>query len=602
MADTDNTNTTAPAAQAAPAGAGSPASPKLRFPRAMRPDADYLAYGADYSRLILEKTKDYLADLLAFQPPLSLEEIGTGILIDVSRIVKQRNLFLGEPESKINKNEWRIPQALAPAQIAEILLATEKIVRIAGAGLASDEEYDLLAIYSAEEGIYSTKESIFKALIRRLKGTASTKDVAETLAVLRDRVPRVTRCCERNLIAVNNGIFDYDTKTLLPFSPEYVFLGKSRVNYWQAPANPIITNADGSTWDVESWIKEISAEDAEIENLLWELMGAVIRPNVRWNKSAWFFSRSGENGKGTLCELMRNLCGEGSTASLSLKDFSKDFALEQLIGKSAIITDENDVGTYIDSASNVKAIITNDVLMINRKYKQMIPFRFWGFMVQCLNEAPAIKDKSDSFYRRQLFVPFERCFTGKANTAIKDDYIARPEVLEYALWKVLNMNYYELSEPAACREAIEGFKIENDPVREFWEEFSEEFVWDLLPWNFLYDFFHAWSIRFNRGKDIGITLFKTGLKNVIYKNPEWEDKGYSITTGSKMSVNEPLVVEYGLTKWMANGNSGPASRQGIPPYKSSHKGIIRIAPKGTAKAQADAAALAKAQIVVKKGE
>ena len=68
---------------------------------------------------------------------------------------------------------------------------------------------------------------------------------------------------------------------------------------------------------------------------------------------------------------------------------------------TAIITDENDVGTFIDKAANLKAIITGDAILINRKFKLPITYSFRGFMIQCLNEMPKIRDKSDSFFRRQ---------------------------------------------------------------------------------------------------------------------------------------------------------------------------------------------------------
>lgn len=64
------------------------------------------------------------------------------------------------------------------------------------------------------------------------------------------------------------------------------------------------------------------------------------RPNVAGDKSAWLYSESGNNGKGTLCELMRELCGKKSYAAIPLADFGKDFYLTQLLNASAIIVDE----------------------------------------------------------------------------------------------------------------------------------------------------------------------------------------------------------------------------------------------------------------------
>lgn len=39
---------------------------------------------------------------------------------------------------------------------------------------------------------------------------------------IREIAPRIKRCEETNLVAVNNGIFNYDTKALLGFTPNLV--------------------------------------------------------------------------------------------------------------------------------------------------------------------------------------------------------------------------------------------------------------------------------------------------------------------------------------------------------------------------------------------
>ncbi|NCB94113.1 MAG: hypothetical protein EOM40_16365 [Clostridia bacterium] len=97
-------------------------------------------------------------------------------------------------------------------------------------------------------------------------------------------------------MAVNNGIFDYDAKTLLPFLPYYVFLSKYRVNYNARAKNVVIHNdSDNTDWDIESWMSDLS-DDPEITELLWEILGAVIRPLNPWDKSTWFYSEQSNNG------------------------------------------------------------------------------------------------------------------------------------------------------------------------------------------------------------------------------------------------------------------------------------------------------------------
>ena len=337
---------------------------------------------------------------------------------------------------------------------------------------------------------------------------------------------------------------------------------------------------DGLTWDPESWMKELS-DNPEVVNLLWEIVGAVIRPNVRWNKSAWMISDTGNNGKGTLCEMMRLLCGDGSCTSIPLADFSKDFALEPLIRSQAIIVDENDVGTYIDKAGNLKAIITNDVVTINRKFKPAISFQFKGFMVQCLNEKPRIKDKSDSFYRRQLFIPMTKCFTGVERPYIKNDYLHRKEVLEYILYRVLNMNYYTLSEPLCCKAALDDYKGYNDPVRAFWEELHDVFVWDLLPFDFLYDLYKSWfKQNVPSGTVQSKSTFIDDIINATKISNDWtcKDRSYrQRVTKTNMSKPELLIAEYGLDKWKSSRYKGSDISKLCEPDRLAEKysGLVR---------------------------
>lgn len=181
------------------------------------------------------------------------------------------------------------------------------------------------------------------------------------------------------MIAVNNGIFEYKSKQLLQFTPNEVFLSKSRVNYVTNAQNPILHNDEDNTdWDIESWVDDLFDGDKEMVELIFQIIGAIVRPNVNFGVSAWFVSTVGNNGKGSLCKLMREICGKGTCVSIPLADFGKEFLLEPLLHATAIVTDENDVGTYIDKAANLKAIITHDVIQINRKFRTQFRFNSMG--------------------------------------------------------------------------------------------------------------------------------------------------------------------------------------------------------------------------------
>lgn len=532
---------------------------------------------------INEVTCAYLAQLDIKNLP-SPEDIKADILDQM------KSAFDLENTVKEKAEKWRIMDRLIPVQVAAITATLYPVISLDmtnGAGESSNANTSPLAIYQYDgenEGIYVVDEKNFENIGNQYCYGMNAYEQREYFRHLRRLAPRKQRCNNRDLVPVNNGIFDYITKRLMPFSPEYIFTSKSRVNYNPLAQNVTIHNPnDGTDWDVESWMADLS-DDPEIVNVLWQIMGAIIRPNVSWDKSAWFYSESGSNGKGSLCALYRAVCGKGTCVSIPLSDFSQDFKLEPLLHASAIIVDENDVGTYIDKAANLKSVVTHDVLSVNRKHQSVISVQFKGFMVQCLNSMPKVKDHSDSFYRRQLFVPFTKCFTGVERRYIKDDYIHRKDVLEYVLYRVLNMNYYELDTPKACQDALNEYKEFNDPVRQFMSEIMHQLVWDVVPFTFLYDLYRAWYVKNAGGKGEvkGSQTFKKEFLIRLKEYPDWicEGKDKVYKPGQKMDKAEPLIAEYDLQEWMNPNAMGShdIEKRCHPVLKSGYNGIVRVTP------------------------
>ena len=452
----------------------------------------------------------------------------------------------------------RVPTELESVQVAYILSLCYPFLRIPCAGESGDIDQDLLAVYQKDgpkAGLYASDNSTIDALIHQVKPGASPKEMSDIKHTLRLLVERKERCTDKDLVVVNNGIFNYKTKVLESFDPDKVFLEKCGIDYDPNATNePIHNLEDGSDWDVESWMEEI-APSPDFVPLLWQVVGAVIRPNVSWGKAIFLYGQKGNNGKGTLCALMRNLCGEGRYVSIPIANFGKDFLLEGLIGAVANIVDENDVGTYLDKAGSFKASVTGDVIQINRKNKTAVPYIFTGLTVQCLNDMPRVQDASDSFYRRCLFVPFERSYTGKERKYIKYDYINRPEVLQYVLYKVLHMDdYYEFIEPAESSVTLNEYKVSNDPIRQWWEEVSDQFVWDLLPWEFLYECYKHWFDVNNRsGRVQSKRAFMEKMRKIAEDDKTWEYPGRGpdgrdkqISAAGRIMVSEPLAWNYYL--------------------------------------------------------
>lgn len=458
-----------------------------------------------------------------------------------------------------SKSRYPVPTELPPIAICHLLLKFYHLKFVSlGAG---NEDSDMPAVYVADgpnKGLYSTTETEINKCIRSFGPNLTDNQIKNIISILRGMAEHTTPCRNKDIIPVNNGLFDYTAKRILPFSSELVFLTKTKVDYKQSPVNPLIHNPDDRTdWDVESWIRSLT-DDPEIVELLWEVIGAVVRPGEAWDKVIFLLSPEGNNGKGTFCELLRNLCGDEVHVSLQISDFDKDFMLEKLVTASAIITDENDVGDYIGHAGNFKAVATHDMININRKYKSAIPFRYNGIMVQCINGLPHFRDKSASLYRRILPIPFDKCFTGRERKYIKHDYLKRPEVLEYVLHKVLHMDYHHFSEPAACKRLLAEYKTDNDTVRQFADDVLPVCVWDLLPFTFLYGLYVAWMRRFYSGtKPLGRNNFHKDFLQILPEYSDWEFEDKEYTSKGRMDKPEPLILEYDVKDWYNPSYQGP---------------------------------------------
>lgn len=521
-------------------------------------------------QIIMETTAGYLSGLNPCSLPCA-GDIAAELLEQIDDEIELANASILNKERKY-KMVFNLPANV----IVKIILTLYPI-----ASLKLEGGTTALALYcesGKNKGLYDMDEDAIKRIIEQYGPNMTEKEIKDVFAKLERNAPLLSLTKDRDLIPVNNGVFDYKLRRLLSFCPEMVFTAKCGVDYKSQPQNITIHNKeDGTDWDVENWMKSLS-DDPKIVNLLWEITGACIRPNVEWNKSAWLYDTKGRTGKGTILRLMQNLCGEESYDSIAVEDFGTDAFLEKLIQKTAIICDENNVGSYLDKAKNFKKAVTGDPITINRKYRPTIKFRFRGFIVQCMNSMPKVKDRSDSFNRRLLIIPMTKSFDGIERTYIKEDYLGRKEVLEYVLYKVLNMKYYSLSEPQACRNLISEFKEYNNPLAEFWTEFREQFVWDLLPFTFLYDLFHEWSRRFcPSGKIIGKNSFCRELRKLVENDTLWEAMDTPVTTGKKIDQREPLVEEYNVKGWQ-----NPAVCTILPLQrlwtKNSYRGLVRKLP------------------------
>ena len=483
--------------------------------------------------------------------------------------------LLGENERNRLKGglAHRPLKVLPPSVIATCILKRE--LRHTGLIGKSRATAELVTYEDAgpDEGLYVPAGDSIRRLARQYHYTISPKDLNAVVECVRDSVSLLEESEDSDVVALANGLFDLRTKELRPFSPKVVLTSKASVAFNEDAATcPVI---DGR-WSVDEWIRELANNDTEVEPLFWQIIAALFRPDHSFDKAVLLYSPTGSNGKSTFVELLRNLVGAERVATLSMSDFSEQFLPEELRSAFCVLSDENEVGGYMERAGQLKAWITHDWTRFNVKHGSITSVKGRGLCVFCANELPSSKDKSESLYRRFIPIPFLKRYVGAdENKAIKDDYVKRPEVLEYVAYKALMMPLFDtFTEPAVCKKLLNQIRVENDPVLQFAEEFLPQFVWDLLPWKFLYGVYSAWMRKeVPNGRAVNSREFNKRLSAYVDDNPScgWvvprgaDGKQIPMRTEKRIVGNEPLAVGYDLSDWFdLQPVGGSMCKIGIP--------------------------------------
>ena len=322
------------------------------------------------------------------------------------------------------------------------------------------EDTSIIYSYNFSEGIYTGQEAYINRAIAKLEHRFDPGKYTQVYKFLKTQLPFSPRLEDKNLIAVNNGIFNDVTKEYEYFNSNYFITSKLATKYnIHAIENYEAIRKD---YDVDDWFLSIANGDEELVIVFWQMIKEAINPNYTREKMAILYGE-GNNGKGTFQAMLTNLIGIENISTLTPHDFSGEFKLEMLQGKVCNIGDDIS-NKYLDDMSNLMSIVTGDPVAVNRKGKSVITTRFKLFNIFSANRLPRVRNKSQGTYRRLLIVPFNADFNGAVqDRRIKDEYLKNEIVLEYILYKALHLEHFDrFTVPKVSENLLEEYKESND--------------------------------------------------------------------------------------------------------------------------------------------
>lgn len=324
-----------------------------------------------------------------------------------------------------------------------------------------------------KDGVYVPgQEEIEAVMIKHISSLSNAKR-SEVLKYLNLLLLENTEMAAPNMIAFRNGIYDLETDSLKPFSPDIVITNRIPWDY----------NPTAYSELADKTLDKIACHDAEIRTILEECIGSCFyRSNTLGGGKAFILTGEGSNGKSTFIAMIQHLLNEENIAALDLKELDQKFQNTALFGKLANLGDDIS-DEFIVNTSIFKKFVTGERVQVQNKGEKPFEFNNYAKFLFSANNIPRIKDKTGAVLRRLLIIPFNAEFS-------KDDpdydsgikyKLQESEVMEYlivlgikALKNILKRQGFTESEKV--QEQLKEYEETNNPIIGFFEEMQiEEF-------------------------------------------------------------------------------------------------------------------------------
>lgn len=364
-------------------------------------------------------------------------------------------------------------------------------------------------IYEPETGLYVPGENAVFKRVAKLAPKCNSRQRKEVYAYI-GIAPDVKKreLSPPRLIPFRSQVYDLETGEFIDYSPGMAFVSKFPYDYKpDAPRCEVI----------EDVISAIACGDGGVINLILETFGYCFYRENPYRGAVLLYGQSGQNGKSTLLNMLRQMIGAENTSALSPHDTENQFRVMAVYGKAANIGDDVPA-VYIRDSSYMKKLITGEVILAENKGKDPISFKPFAKWFFACNSLPSWADKSGALFSRFLPIPLNADFSqqsGQQNTGLKDRIWTDAE-MEYLV--TLSMDGLKrlrarrgFAEPEAVTELRAEYERENNTVAAFLEEYP---VAAGLPIPQVYEAYRQWILNNGFKNEMTSTRFTQEVRRL----------------------------------------------------------------------------------------
>ena len=229
------------------------------------------------------------------------------------------------------------------------------------------------------------------------------------------------------MISCENGFLDLATRRMYNHSPALFNVVSVPFAYDEDAAVP-------AAWF--AFLDSVWPDDAESILLLQEYVGYILSGRTDIQKMLLLIGPT-RSGKGTIARMLAALVGRGHTVGPTLASLGTNFGLSPLLGKPLAVISDARLGSSAPTHTIVERLLSitgEDMLTVDRKYKEpwsgKLPTRF----VILSNELPKFRDSSGAIANRLLILQMTESFLGREDPTLDTRLaVELPGILLWAL-------------------------------------------------------------------------------------------------------------------------------------------------------------------------
>ena len=252
----------------------------------------------------------------------------------------------------------------------------------------------------------------------------------------------------------------------------------------------------------KKFLKRITGDDAHLHKFIQKAVGYSLTGIT--SEQVFFFvhGKSGDNGKSTLVNLVRDMLGDYGihtpTETLLVKQYDNAIPadLARFAGARMVTAIEANYNRHLDEAK-IKAMTGGEPIVARFMRQDFFPFDPEFKLWLVANDKPRVRGTDEAFWRRVRVIPL----TIKIPLAERDlDLLTKlrvewPGILAWAVRGSLKWQHERLVQPEIVRTATKGWQQEMDHLKKFVAEEVEIAPGLKIPASEMFQRYKNWSVQ-----------------------------------------------------------------------------------------------------------